>query len=163
MGAWGNTDDQNDNVVDILARIIDSIISNPHISHEDKQSYMRNHPTQLYNAAKKWLKAYKLKMFKVGYMDPHIIISGVALAIAKILKKSHGIPRNLPIGYPEWLRTTALSAIVVQLAEIHLNKLGWVDLAQRKHALQREFRYFSKMTPSRSRKRLITKFSSKKR
>lgn len=168
MGGWGFYDDENDTVADIWISLELGILPKSFFELKKKIpdqwetmndircGYARNNPKLIYAAIKKWLIGFKRTMIKAGYSDPSAHISGIALRAARVFQNlpvsdplgagifDSKIPKELPKGYPEWLRLEALAAVKRLIAEADENKLGWKDLKKRKIALQHELFYFSR-------------------
>ncbi len=189
-GAWGVYDDENDTIADIWYGIENQII--PKCLHDIakyvdseplydvKKSYVRNNPKKTYPVIKKWITKEKTQLHK--YPEGEQYISGIALYAARLMQglpfsgifNAGLLPKDLPEGYPSWLKKEGLAASKKLLVQVHDNVMGWRDITKRKKALEHQVYLFSEGKEGKKgkhpkvekkvirRKRKITKKKSKK-
>lgn len=212
-GSWGVYDDEGDIVADEWITIEESIIPKCLSDISDKigsdyaafnalrKSYVVNNPKRTYEVVKKYMTKYEKDLKKdngENYEHHLMLISGVSVRAARVMNEliysdplgsgifNSLIPQALPTGYPNWLKKAGLDATKKLLKIADENRLGWMNIRNRKLALNHQLFLFSngkegiegkhsksndssikrkgsKRKSSSKRKRSKKRFSSKKR
>lgn len=171
MGAWGNYDDECDQVQDTWFEIVRTLlpksfeklyqtVTDVEALNRVRDSYIKNDIQLLYTKIIKWVVKYK-KTLKTVVNETekeiaHSIIVGICLKTIRFLSDlpmsdplGQGIfdsliPEKLAKGYPEDLRKLAVDSIQELIKTADKNYMGWGDVKKRKSALHHELFLFSK-------------------